>query len=33
MNCEICNKTLIRGDYIYGMCHDCVKNIANKQIR
>jgi len=31
MNCTICNKILIRGDYIYGMCHDCVMNIANEK--
>ena len=29
MNCTICNKILFSGDYIYGMCHDCVGKIAN----
>ena len=30
MNCAICKKSLMRGDYIYGACHSCAKKAITK---
>ena len=29
--CGVCSKKLVRGDYVYGACHECAKRaIANR---
>ena len=30
MDCNICGKQLIRGDYVYGACHPCARQAINK---
>ena len=30
MNCGICSKHLVSGDYVYGACHSCARKVINK---
>lgn len=30
--CGICFKELIRGDYVYGACHDCAKHAISQRL-
>ena len=31
--CGICFKELIRGDYVYGACHDCAKRAISQRLK
>jgi len=31
--CGICFKKLIRGDYVYGACHDCAKRTISQRLK
>ena len=31
--CGICLKELIRGDYVYGACHDCAKRAITQRLK
>ena len=33
VNCCICSKELIPGDYVYGACHDCAKRAIARRAK
>jgi uncharacterized protein YuzB (UPF0349 family) len=28
--CGICEKSLVRGDYVYGACHECARKVIHQ---
>ena len=33
MKCQVCDKNLFRGDYVYGVCSDCAKKAIYAYVR
>ena len=33
VQCIVCGKELIRGDYIYGACHKCTKIAIDRMVK